>query len=122
MTTRWVMARGGSEATFPGANLDSEVHMAINIVSKGADPTGNQDSSMIIQHVIDGNGGGAIFFPRGIYKLESMLILRSGTHLLGDSDATIKAAFSLQSGMVWTDQALPTRNISVRGLVFDQSD
>ena len=93
------------------------ISQTININSFGADSTGVNDNSLIINELIDSlskSGGGTLFVPTGKYLLNDAIILKSDIVLRGqDEENTI---FFRDSGMGnWEEtkaQALITTNPS----------
>ena len=72
----------------------------------GADPTGAEDSTGPIQAAIDAaaqDGGGVVFFPEGLYRLDGTLqISTSGIVLRGVSPEVSRLFFSKSEGMSYT--------------------
>jgi polygalacturonase len=103
-----------------------------NVVSNGADPTGNSKCTGIISHLIDSlaaQGGGTLFFPAGTF-LTGPIILKSNLTLYLDAGSVIKFSddFDDYLPMVqsrWEDvrvknfksqiYAYKCENISIRG-------
>ncbi len=74
-----------------------------NVVSFGADPTGNADSTAAIQAAID-SGKRTVYLPRGGYKISSTIFIRNkvrriiGTQSYVDVPATVNPGFKLVDG------------------------
>lgn len=67
---------------------DDELFIAAS-AAYGADPTGAIDSSGAIQAALDDageNGGGTVYLPAGVYRVDERLIVPSGVELRGSWD------------------------------------
>jgi hypothetical protein len=83
-----------------------------NVVSQGADPTGKKDCTLQIVQAMErltAMGGGVIYFPRGRYRIDS--ILRSGTFI--ETSLKINPGITLRGegkelvNLWWTDHETP---------------
>jgi len=69
-----------------------------DVVSRGADPTGVQDSTAAAQSAIDeavAAGGGVVFFPAGLYRMDGVLGVTSSSIVLrGEGPTTSRLSFT----------------------------
>ena len=82
----------------------------VNILDKGADPTGLTDSTAAIQSAID-SGAGTIFYPDGTYSVDGVSIKSNQIHL-GSGAAILTTA---------TDAFIPvgnSSNVVIDNLIF----
>lgn len=57
----------------------------VNVVALGADNTGTNDSTSVIQSALNNSTYKVIYFPAGTYKVTNLSLTRSGVVLIGDS-------------------------------------
>lgn len=112
--------------------------MAIDVVAKGADPTGLVDSTDAIQDAIDecvAAGGGSVLFPPGTYLVDGAahlaigrwyygLELHSHVWLIGMGDVTIKLMDGSTDSLidpilVWSNNDSDLENVIVSGITFN---
>ncbi|MGI6264302.1 MAG: glycosyl hydrolase family 28-related protein [Acutalibacteraceae bacterium] len=69
-----------------GMQSSDEIVYNINAVDMGADPTGNEDATEVIQTCLNTleNVGGVVFLPAGQYKVEGTLRVPSAVTLRGE--------------------------------------
>ncbi|MDZ4199834.1 MAG: glycosyl hydrolase family 28-related protein, partial [Kiritimatiellia bacterium] len=112
--------KGGETASREAGTLELLPALAasktlINVVDLGADPLGMKDSTLAIVQAterLSALGGGVVFFPRGRYRIDS--ILRSGTWIaspiLIPENVTFRGEGPDLVSLWWPDRekALPT--------------
>jgi hypothetical protein len=90
---RYLPAGSGAVAT----NVQAKLRETVSVKDFGAVGDGVADDTVAIQAAIDyveGNGGGSIYLPSGVYKLNSGLtISRGGVNLYGDGCEEFVGAF-----------------------------
>lgn len=104
----------------PPVPSDSTTPDWFNVVDYGADPTGTNDSTTVIQSAINAvpSGGGVVYFPAGTYKLSSALTVNSNTTLRGDGANTsvLSQTTGTANGLSATDIAYVTiRDLQIKG-------
>lgn len=119
---------GGILAVLLGAGLTRVTYSMIqgaptNVIDKGADPLGNNDSSAAFQRALD--TGRNVYCPSGTYKIVTSLYMNtSGQEFSGDCVLTMDA--SLAKPVLWLGAssaagAVPSStpvNMKVRGIRF----
>jgi parallel beta-helix repeat protein len=85
----------------------------INVLDKGADPTGMMDSSSAIQAAI--NAGSTVLFPSGTYLLASPVTLANNTRLIGQN-ATLRKSSTMSAAMI---SATSVDNVIIANLSID---
>lgn len=107
--------------------------LLVNVQDFGADPTGNDDSTLAIQDALDAAGqsdnGGEVVVPPGVYKITATLYAKSNTIFSGSG--TLKASpvgewtgarYRGFSNFNWDAPAITDENIVIRGVTFDWDD
>lgn len=91
-----------TSAGYPGEiPLPSPTETRINVLEMGATADGVHDDSAAIQAIIDAaSGHTTIFFPAGVYRLESPLVLKSGLVLRGAGSTTTRLECFSDDGCV----------------------
>lgn len=59
-----------------------------SVADYGADPSGAADCTLALQKALDAagaNGGGVVYFPKGVYRLDGSLEIKPKTLLLGEA-------------------------------------
>ena len=95
-----------------GSNWEAQPFL-VNAVVYGADPTGQTDSSTAIQNAIDAVtptsanrvGGGIVYFPEGIYRLDTGLTVPWGVSLWSFGMAGIPISGNFATDMPATHRA-----------------
>jgi hypothetical protein len=97
--------------------------MIVNVVERGADPTGKRDSTGAIVGAIEtlgSFGGGVVYFPAGRYRIDS--ILRSGyfiqTSLKLPENVTLRGESMELVSLWWPDQKPPLPSLIEGGSNF----
>jgi len=70
----------------------------------GIDPTGKKDSSGAIQKALNdakANGGGYVYLPGGVYRIEKPLTVYEGTELRGTSASYVSAESGMARGTIF---------------------
>lgn len=81
-----------------------------DVTDQGADPSGQTDSTDAVQATIaqaEEEGGGVVFFPEGLYRLDEVLTVSASEIVLrGEGPTRSKLAFTRSHGM--SDRAMIT--------------
>lgn len=104
-------------------------HLAFNVKAWGAKADGTTDDSTSIQKAIDeAEGGGVVFFPEGIYLIETPLELKQGVWLRGIGTGirtnstvpmSILRAGANMSSIVHNDSSSADQEYGIINLAFD---
>ena len=74
-----------------------------DVVTQGADPTGQTDATLAVQAAIDAAaaaGGGIVSFPEGLYRIDDKLVVgSSGVVLRGQGPTKSRLHFTRSAGM-----------------------
>src|SRR5690606_2229300 len=70
-------------------------NFSINALDYGVINDGITDNSLTLKNLLDSASGKAIYFPSGVYKIDSEVMTESGVRIFGDGDSTI---FDLSGG------------------------
>lgn len=102
-------------------NVQAKLRQTVSVMDFGATGDGTTDDKAAIQLAI--NSGSAVYFPKGTYKVASVLAVPTGMKLYANGDATILSTItsvplSYQQIFVAT---VAVSNISVQGLKFQTS-
>ena len=94
-------------------------HGTANVVTLGADPAGEKDSTAAFQNALD--AGGTVIVPHGTYLLTKTLrINKSGTSVIGQPRAVLRFPEGFpESGLVAKAEPFGMRDIVLRDLVLD---
>lgn len=91
----------------------------------GADPTGQQDSTVAIQGVLDAcseNGGGTVYLPAGRYLVSSQIRVPSFVYLHGDWNDPDAKDFSGDYGTVIVADVEPAKEETRNPILADRDD
>ncbi|TKD06449.1 glycosyl hydrolase family 28-related protein [Polyangium fumosum] len=84
----------------PGAPAAAPI---FDVVTQGADPTGQMDATLAVQAAIDAaaaQGGGIVTFPEGLYRIDDKLVVSaSGVVLRGAGATKSRLHFTRSAGM-----------------------
>ena len=106
--------------------------LLVNVQDFGADPTGNDDSTLAIQDALDAAGqsenGGEVVLPPGVYKTTATLLQDPNTVLSGSGTIRGSAAewrgarYRGLSNRNWEESVITDENLTIRGVTFDWTD
>lgn len=71
--------------------VEAKLRESVSVLDFGADPTGVTDSTLAIQAAINyvestfGGGGGAVYVPKGSYRLTNKIIIKGFIRLIGEN-------------------------------------
>lgn len=105
--------------------------LLVNVQDFGADPTGNDDSTLAIQAALDAAAnadGGEVVVPPGTYKITDTLLIDPNTVLAGSGKIKGSLAewvgprYRAISNRNWEADDITDENIVIRGVTFDWTD
>lgn len=87
----------------------------VDVLAKGADPTGGVDSTAALNDAVTAGAGGTVYVPKGTYKVSGSIFLPSNTTLYGPGTMLVAAGSNFPGPVLHFNG----NNITVRDVTVD---